>query len=57
MQLLAAVNDFVFQIAFNCRLVDDILLASVSQSHEGSSKQAQVPVPWPESNCASSMTR
>ena len=43
MQLLAAVNDFVFQIAFNCRLVDDILLASVSQSHEVSSKQAQVP--------------
>lgn len=43
MQLLAAVNDFVFQIAFNCRLVDDILLASEGQSHEGSSKQAQVP--------------
>ena len=43
MQLLAAINDFVFQTAINRRLVDDILLASEGQSHEGSSKQAQVP--------------
>ena len=57
MQLLAAIDDFVLQLAINRGMVDDVLLASVGQSHEGSSKQAQVPVPWPESNCASSMTR
>ena len=34
-----------------------VLLASVGQRHGGSSKQAQVPVPWPESNCALSVTR
>ena len=27
-------------------------LAAIGQGHCGSSKQAQVPVPWPESNCA-----
>ena len=28
-----------------------VLLAAIGQDHDGSSKQAQVPVPWPESNC------
>ena len=34
-----------------------VLLAAIGQGHGGSSKQAQVPVPWPESNCASPKTR
>ena len=46
MQLLAAVDDFVLQLAINRGMVDDVLLASVGQSHEGSRPEPQVVPSW-----------
>ena len=34
-----------------------VLLAAIGQGHDGFLEAAQVPVPWPESNCASPKTR
>ena len=54
---LAPVHEFRTIAAFGDSGVLRVLLAAVGQCHGGSSKQAQVPVPWPESNCASPGTR
>ena len=40
-----------------CSVIRHVLLAAIGERHDGSSKQAQVPVPWPESNCASPKVR
>ena len=54
---LAAVHENRTIVADDGCLVLYVGLAAVGQGHDGSSKQAQVPVPWPESNCASPMAR
>ena len=54
---LAAIHENWTTVADDDSLVLHVGLAAVGQGHDGSSEQAQVPVPWPESNCASSETR